>query len=310
MDDETFDISILYKVIYKVDNEVCQIDEFVYNTVPVLTDGEPTKDGYTFGGWSELPVTMPAHDVEITGRFYLYGDVNTDEEVDVVDVVDVARFVVATPSTKFRAKLADLNKDNTVNIADAVVLVNHIAGDQNFVKAMILPELSYNYDQCQLQLLSAGKNALSLCLDGEADFTALQFDVDVPEGADISAIRINGMRKDGHQLLYNKVGENHYRVTALSLSNATFKGSNGELLQFSINGEAMDDICIHDIHFVTANGKDLTYDALYVNGTVTGITDVNASDKNDDIYDLQGRKLSKVQHGVNIINGKKVIVNE
>ena len=310
MSDESFDIGILYKVIYKVDDEVYKTDEFVCNTVPVLADGEPTKDGYTFGGWSALPEVMPNHNVEITGRFYLYGDVNTDEDVDVVDVVDIARFVVATPSAKFRAKLADLNKDNTVNIADAVTLVNHIAGDQNFVKAMNPLGLSYNYDQCQLQLLSFGQNALSLCLDGEADFTAFQFEVDVPEGTDISAIRINGMRKNGHQLLYSKVEENRYRVTALSLSNSVFKGSNGELLLFSVDGQTIDDICIHDIHFVTTNGTDLSYDALYVSGTVTGIADVNANRSNDVIYDLQGRKLSKVRHGVNITNGKKVVVNK
>ena len=30
---------------------------------------DPTKEGYTFSGWSEIPLTMPAHDVTITGTF-------------------------------------------------------------------------------------------------------------------------------------------------------------------------------------------------------------------------------------------------
>ena len=29
----------------------------------------PTKEGYTFNGWSEIPETMPAHDVTIEGKF-------------------------------------------------------------------------------------------------------------------------------------------------------------------------------------------------------------------------------------------------
>lgn len=151
-----------------------------------------------------MPETMPNHDVDITGRFYLYGDVNTDEEVDVVDVVDIARFVVASPSAKFREKLADLNKNNTINIADAVTLVNHIAGDQNFARAME-PSKTYNYDLCQLQLQSTQENELSLCLNGDADFTAFQFEVELSEKTDISAIRINGQRNDGHQLLFNLI---------------------------------------------------------------------------------------------------------
>ena len=272
----------------------------------IVPEPVPIKDGYVFL-WNEIPETMPARDVEVTGRFYLYGDVNTDEEVDVVDVVDIARFVVATPSEKFREKLADLNADNNVNIGDAVTLVNHIAGDQNYVKALDPSCLSYDYDQCQLQLQSAGQNALSLCFDGEADFTAFQFDVDVPEGTDISTISFNGMRKDGHKLLYNKLAEGRYRVTAFSFSNAVFRGSKGELLQFCINGQATDDICVHDIHFITTNGKDITFDSLYVSGTETGIAHTSVNEDSDIIYDLLGRKLSKMQRGVNIINGKKVV---
>lgn len=29
----------------------------------------PTKEGYTFSGWSEIPATMPAHDVTVNGSF-------------------------------------------------------------------------------------------------------------------------------------------------------------------------------------------------------------------------------------------------
>lgn len=58
----------MYNLIYMVDGEE-------YKTVQ-LAEGEtitpepnPTKDGYTFSGWSEIPTTMPAHDVTITGTF-------------------------------------------------------------------------------------------------------------------------------------------------------------------------------------------------------------------------------------------------
>ena len=51
------------------------VDEDVYKTYQ-LEEGEtitpepaPTKEGYTFSGWSEIPETMPAYDVTITGSF-------------------------------------------------------------------------------------------------------------------------------------------------------------------------------------------------------------------------------------------------
>ena len=310
MSDTVFNITVLnkYNLTYNVDGELYKT-EVVVETTPLTPEAEPTKEGYTFGGWSEIPETMPNQDVVITGSFYLYGDVNTDEAVDVVDVVDIARFVVATPSANFREKLADLNFDEVVNIADAVTLVNHIVGNQNFVKA-IGPKQSYNYDQCQLQLQSTKDNALSFSLDGDADFTAFQFEVELPQGVDVSTMKINGQRNDGHQLLFNKVADNRYRVAALSLSNVAFKGSEGELLNISIDGLPTEEISVQNILFVTQNGTSITFDGVSLSGTVTEIANVNVSEGNATIFDLQGRKLSELQRGVNIINGKKVYYNK
>ncbi len=307
MPDETFDIDILhkFKLTYELEGEVYKTTD-VIETTPLTLEAEPTKEGYTFGGWSELPETMPAHDVEVTGRFYLYGDVNTDEEVDVVDVVDIARFVVATPSDSFRERLADLNYDATVNIADAVTLVNHIAGDQKFVKAAQPIGTTYDYAQCQLLLQNAGQKALSFSLNGDADFTAFQFEVELPANTEISAMHINGLRNNGHQLIYNKVSDNCYRVAALSLSNAIFNGNKGELLNISIDGLTTDDVCIHDIHFVTINGTDVTFDSLYLSGNETGIADVDVTE-GCTIYDLQGRRRNTLQRGLNIVGNKVYI---
>ena len=57
-----------YSVIYKVDGEVYRTETVTYGTELVAIDA-PTKEGHTFGGWSELPKTMPAEDVVVTGSF-------------------------------------------------------------------------------------------------------------------------------------------------------------------------------------------------------------------------------------------------
>ena len=62
------EIVSMYTLTYMVDGEV-------YKTY-ALSEGEvispepaPTKAGYTFFGWSEIPGTMPAHNVTVTGTF-------------------------------------------------------------------------------------------------------------------------------------------------------------------------------------------------------------------------------------------------
>ena len=57
-----------YSVIYKVDGEVYKTESIAYGIELVAIEA-PTKEGHTFSGWSELPETMPAGDIVITGSF-------------------------------------------------------------------------------------------------------------------------------------------------------------------------------------------------------------------------------------------------
>ena len=57
-----------YKLTYIVDGEVYKTFKYEEDRkVPV--EPAPEKEGYTFSGWSEIPETMPDHDVEVTGTF-------------------------------------------------------------------------------------------------------------------------------------------------------------------------------------------------------------------------------------------------
>ena len=57
-----------YMLTYKVDGEEYKTLEVLYGTT-LTAEPNPEKEGYTFSGWEGLPETMPAHDVEVTGKF-------------------------------------------------------------------------------------------------------------------------------------------------------------------------------------------------------------------------------------------------
>ena len=63
----TFSIN-KYKLTYTVDSEVYKTYDIEYGAT-ITPEAEPTKEGYTFSGWSTIPTTMPAYDVTITGTF-------------------------------------------------------------------------------------------------------------------------------------------------------------------------------------------------------------------------------------------------
>lgn len=57
-----------YAVTYMVNDEVYNTDSIVYGSEIVLI-AEPSKEGYTFSGWSSIPETMPAEDIVVEGSF-------------------------------------------------------------------------------------------------------------------------------------------------------------------------------------------------------------------------------------------------
>ena len=57
-----------YKLTYMVDGEVYKTISYDYGAT-ITPEPAPVKDGYSFSGWSEIPATMPAHDVTVTGSF-------------------------------------------------------------------------------------------------------------------------------------------------------------------------------------------------------------------------------------------------
>ena len=244
-------------------------------------------------------------------------DVNQDGAVNMVDAVDIARFVVGTPGDTFVEFLADLNSDDEVNVADAVVLVNEIAGDQNFAKAYGAPRQDLGDDR--LALTENDNHSLSLAMESQRPYTAFQFDLYTNSEDDVMNLRLNAARKNGHQLLYNKVDEGHYRVVALSLANNGFNGNNGELLNISLDGFNSADMTIGNIHFITTDGTDHRFDDLSLS-SATGIESLtpNPSPKGEgNVYDLSGRKVSEssansessvLPKGVYVVNGRKKVV--
>ena len=239
-------------------------------------------------------------------------DVNQDGKVNMVDVVDIARFVVGTPAETFVEFLADLNNNGEVNVADAVVLVNEIVGDQNFAKAFGAPQTAH-VGEDRLTLTKNDDHSLSFSMESLRDYTAFQFDLYTNSEDDVMGLRLNTARKHGHQLIYNKVDEGKYRVVALSMANNTFNGNNGELLNIQLDGFNSADMTISNIHFITTDGTDYQFDDLTLSG-VTGIESLtpNPSPKEEgNVYDLSGRKVSEfsvLPKGVYVVNGKKVIV--
>ena len=117
-----------YNLTYLVDDEEYQSYEIEEGTA-ITAITAPTKEGYTFSGWSEIPKTMPAHDIVIIGSFtknFELGDGTGDGTVDISDYIGVANHILGIPQTGFNADAADVNKDGVIDISDYIGVANII----------------------------------------------------------------------------------------------------------------------------------------------------------------------------------------
>ena len=97
-------IANVYELIYFVDDELFATDSVTYGEKIVLRE-EPIKNGHVFSGWSEVPETMPAHNVEVTGIFILtvaIDDVNISDMKKVKKVlIDDKIYIILPDGTKY-----------------------------------------------------------------------------------------------------------------------------------------------------------------------------------------------------------------
>ena len=65
---EEVPVANTFTLTYLVDGEIYKVQAVEVGT-PITPEAEPQKEGYTFSGWSEVPGTMPDHDLNVTGTF-------------------------------------------------------------------------------------------------------------------------------------------------------------------------------------------------------------------------------------------------
>ena len=100
-----------YNLIYKVDDADYKTYEVEYGAT-ITPEPAPTKIGYNFSGWREIPATMPDHDVTVSGIFipktYLPGDANGDGQITVTDIGVIVDIILGkTPANARKQKVVE-----------------------------------------------------------------------------------------------------------------------------------------------------------------------------------------------------------
>lgn len=231
---------------------------------------------------------------------YKMGDVNNSGDITIADVVTTARYILNYNPEPFVFEAADMNGDSKITITDVVKIANLIL-DQDYEEPTTLRSEGSNSDSDRMSGEAIG-NTVSINLDNEVAYTALQMDLTLPEGMTASDFALAN-RASSLSLIVKDKGNGKVRVIAYSPNLKNIKGNNGAVLAFNVDG-TMGDIIADRIEMVNSEGKAVRLNAFTIAmDSPTSLNEMTASKTiaNVKYFNLAGQQMTEPATGVTLI---------
>ena len=253
----------------------------------------------------------------------LVGDVNGDGSVDVSDVTGAVAMILGTENLTLSA---DANGDGSVDVSDVTKIVSIILGT-DAASAAPAKAAATRAGEVATSTVSADGDGSTLLINinnPEYPFSAIQFDLELPEGIEVDfdgeyyAVDL-GSRTNSRKHSYPECAiqpDGSLRVVIISMSNALYNGTEGDVATaaLKVNGAADGDyqFTIKNVVLSAPGSKEKLepYTGwINVTGGVTGISEIKEERaESNDIYDLQGRKVkTMLKNNIYIKDNRKYI---
>lgn len=249
-------------------------------------------------------------DAEATVAIQTYtpADANNDGMIAIDDVVLTINAVLGNTSENFVFDAADMNGDGQILIDDVVKVINAVLGVNTSAASNVR-----RADINESFILNHTESGLGMSVSNAAGYAALQYDLQLPEGAEVKDVRFTG--KSNHKVTFREMDGNVVRVIVVSLTNEAFSGN--ELLDVMIDSAQDAEISIENACVATRNGavSKVQNASAKIGGNATAIDQLLDGMARADVYDLNGKLVKKnaatavgLQKGIYIINGKKITI--
>ncbi len=295
-----------YTLTYIVDGNAYKTLTIDFGTA-ITPEAEPTKEGYTFSGWSEIPATMPAHDVEVTGSFiqniYIL-DENSDNADVLKQAADVAvqleRTIKADEWSTICLPFTATGEQVKAAFGDDVQLASFTGweSEEDGNSAIVAINVMFTSVSAD-EGISANTPMLIKVSETVAEAT---FDGVTLEPAEEPMVQV-GKKASERGWFYGTYAKTIVPEENLFLSGNEFWYSTGKTAIKGFRG-----------YFEFRDVLDAYYDDSEVkvhmlfDDDATGIETIDHSSLNiDHYYNLAGQRVGKGYKGVVIENGKKVI---
>ncbi len=285
--------NIKYTLTYTIDGQVYKTQELKAGEA-ITPATAPTREGYTFAGWANLPSTMPAQDVTVTGSY----TVNSYTITYTIDGQTFHQETVAYGSTISPATAPAregytfagwVNLPSTMPAQDVTVTGSYTVNSYT---------ITYTIDgqMVHQETLAYGSTIISPTAPEREGYTFNGWS-NVPENMPAEDVTITGSYTiNTYTVTYIVNGEIvHQEAVAYgdAIPEYIYEPEDSRDVFNGWFGDKYDTMPAHDVTYIA----DIT----------VGINNLRQDTKSGKIYDLSGRPVSKIRKsGIYIQNGKKI----
>lgn len=208
------------------------------------------------------------------------GDVNGDGTIDVADYVDVASYILEQDPQPFNFAAADLDEDNTIDVGD-LVGVAYLA--LNYEGAPMLAAAVGSHEAASISMdatvnnTASGQYEVALNLNNNVALTAIQMDINLPQGMTLVDASLTDRASASHQVAFNQLTNGDYRLLASSGALKCFKNNDGTVLTLTLAGNPYGNGCLSGIKLATPSSTRYSVDDIELNFNPTGVDNVTTA---------------------------------
>lgn len=280
---------------------------------------------------------------EDTSSDPILGDVNSDGQLTMMDVVMQVNAVLNISQEGYDSSVADMNGDGEISIVDVVAVLRLVLGYEPVAAAREMNREAsvVTLEAGDVSIAADGAIVLPIYMNNTAAYTAFQVDVMLPEGMTLSDAVLGERAKSSHSMSWSTLENGATRIVAYAMNNATFRDNDEALMYLTLQPSPMvaDDavLTLADGRFATTHGGEDRADdaAVMMRSETTSVAQLSGEARisgADDaivvetaaaivvnIYSLTGQQLKSIAveagtstialpAGVYVVNGQKIIV--
>lgn len=233
----------------------------------------------------------------------IQGDANGDFAVNITDVMEIVNYILDMTSRTFVFDNADVDRNGVVNITDVMNVVNILLGNAIGTNA---PANARTMPYDLLRISSEDYGCTLHTTFQTQKVTAMQMSVILPDDCLLESATLMGEASRTHKVLTRRIDDNRYNIVVFS-TNGTTLSTDAPVLDLGIRGRGG----MVNVENIQCTDTDLeTLLSADISTVITGIGGIIADGDNGNapVYNTQGQRMNKPQRGINISEGRKVVV--